>query len=94
MLLDIYESTWELTDFVDVNSLSSFVGFSFEESDDSGDVVLVMISNLTESTAMAFQDLTLLAFNEAELHVTVDGLTTIGRADGGKESPLFSRVQS
>ena len=77
-----------------MNSLSSFIGFSFEESNDSGDVVLVMISDLTESTAVTFQDLTLLSFDEAELHMTVDGLTTIGRADGGKESPLFSRVQS
>jgi hypothetical protein len=81
-------------DFVDVNSLSSFIGFSFEEGDNSGDVVFVMISDLTEGTAVTFQDLTLLSFNEAELHVTIDGLTTIRRADGREERPLFSRVQS
>ena len=77
-----------------MDSLSSFVGLSFEESDDGGDVVLVVISDLTKGTTVTFQDLTLLSFNEAELHVTIDCLTAVRRADGRKESPLFGGAQS
>jgi len=77
-----------------MDSLTVFTSFPFKEGDDIGDIIFVMITDLTKGTAMTFQNLTLLSLNKTQLLVTVDSFATIRRANSGEEAPFLRGIQA
>ena len=77
-----------------MHSLGGLVGLSLEEGDDARLVVLVVVEHLAKSAAMAVENLALLAFDEAQLHVAVDGLAAVRRADSRQQTPLLVDVEA
>lgn len=92
LLLVLLAAVLRLADLGKVHVSLGLTSLSLDEGENGGLVVVGVDVGLAETSAVTLKELVLLTFEETELDVSVDGLSTVGRADTAKDSPLLGGV--
>lgn len=90
--LEFGSTLWWSTNFHDVELRGALASLSFSEAEQARLLAAIMNNSLSEATSMTLQELLLVGLSEVQLHVSIDGLSTVRGVNGGQKHPFLATI--